>query len=75
MTRAEAGRIGGIQTLLRHGREHFSLAGQRGGRPKAMTLQQQPAPENLMNGGEAVQRPFSLKKLKELYRRRGECCN
>jgi len=75
MTRAEAGRIGGIQTLLRHGREHFSLAGQRGGRPRARTIRQQSAPR-IFTKGEAAQRPFSLKTLKELWdSKRGESCN
>jgi len=29
-----AGRLGGLQTLLRHGRSHFAAIGARGGRPR-----------------------------------------
>lgn len=57
------GRIGGIQTFLRYGREHMSKIGKRGGRPR---LRQLPAPQGQDNskGGRL---PNSLKGLKELY--------
>ena len=30
MTVSEAGRLGGLETLRRHGRQHFAVAGRRG---------------------------------------------
>jgi len=40
MNKSDAGRIGGLTTLLRHGQEHYSKAGKLGGRPRW----QQPVP-------------------------------
>lgn len=35
-----AGRLGGLQTVLRHGREHMREIGIKGGRPKLLTLKE-----------------------------------
>ncbi|MBA7683829.1 hypothetical protein ES703_92214 [subsurface metagenome] len=68
------GRIGGLQTYLRYGREYMSEVGKRGGRPR---LRQLSAPEaqSKQNGGSRL--PNRLSELKELWeRKRGEfCCN
>ena len=69
------GRIGGLQTFLRHGSSHMAEIGRKGGRPK---LRQLPVPktENKVREGMAAQ-PNNLKVLKELWRqKRGELsCN
>ncbi|MBA7687969.1 hypothetical protein ES703_96443 [subsurface metagenome] len=36
--RQDAGRLGGISTLMKYGNGHFSEIGAKGGRPKAKTL-------------------------------------
>lgn len=56
MTRSEAGRKGGQVTKEKYGLDFYRINGARGGRPRARTLQQLSAPENLMNGGKATQR-------------------
>lgn len=65
------GRIGGLQTLMRYGREHMAEIGRRGGRPR---LRQLPTPEaqTQLKGGWL---PNRLSELKELWKqRRGELC-
>ena len=37
--RQDAGRLGGISTLMKYGNDHYSEIGARGGRPKAKTLE------------------------------------
>lgn len=36
--RQDAGRLGGISTLMKYGKNHYSEIGAKGGRPKAKTL-------------------------------------
>ncbi len=36
--RQRAGRLGGLTTLERHGKEHFSKVGKTGGRPRNLTI-------------------------------------
>lgn len=36
--RQDAGRLGGISTLMRYGNDHYSEIGAKGGRPRARTL-------------------------------------
>lgn len=62
------GRMGGLQTLMRYGKEHFVALGKMGGRPK---LRQLPVPGVLIqeNGGRL---PNSLKGLKELWKQHRE---
>lgn len=74
------GRIGGLQTALRHGREHMVEIGQRGGLarrlPTIAELRQQQALEvqSKLKGGRL---PNRLSELKELWKeKRGESsCN
>ena len=68
-THRDYGRMGGLQTLVRYGREHMSEIGKRGGRPR---LRQLPAPEakSKRNGGNRL--PNRLGELKELWRERRE---
>lgn len=78
MTRSDAGKLGGQATRDKYGLEFYRINGTRGGRPRAKTLQQQPAPNILenKNGGKATRSPLSLKTLRELWKvKRGECCN
>jgi hypothetical protein len=72
MTKNEAGMLGGLQTVLRHGREHMKEIALRGGRPR-----QQPALEaENKNKGERlpILASKSIKELKELWKLRGELC-
>jgi len=68
----DAGRLGGLQTFLRYGSEHFRAMGKRGGRPKLQTLsevRQLPAPTvNNYKKGERL--PNNLKELKGLVKLR-----
>jgi len=59
------GRMGGLQTVMRYGREHMVALGKRGGRPR---LRQLPAPEvkSKLKGGNRL--PNSIKELKELVK-------
>ena len=68
LTHADHGRIGGLQTLLRHPPGYMKELGARGGRPK---LRQLPAPtvQSKRNGGRL---PNSLKELKELWQEHRE---
>lgn len=62
------GRIGGLQTLVRYGKAHFSQIGRigaKGGRPR---LRQLPSPQSQDNGKGGL--PNSLKGLKELWKQR-----
>ena len=72
MTRQDAGRLGGLQTLMRHGPEHLKIVGQRGGRPRSMTLAERRqltalGTENKTEEVMAVQ-PDNLRVLKKLWR-------
>lgn len=58
------GRIGGLQTVLRHGRQHMSEIGKKGGRPK---LRRQQAPEAQIQIREGWL-PNRLSELKELFK-------
>lgn len=60
------GRMGGLQTYMRHGREHMVEIGRRGGRPRLRQLPVPIAQIQFRGGG----LPNSLKGLKELYRLR-----
>ena len=78
--RSDAGRIGGLQTILRHGREHLVAAGRLGGRPRAVMLQPKDVteidgePENKgMGGMDAPRSTLSLAALRKLYRQRSNC--
>ena len=64
--RQEAGRLGGIQSLMRHGREHFIRAGRLGGRPPAPARQRQQSAAEFTNleGGRL---PNDLRELRVLY--------
>lgn len=64
------GRMGGIQTYLRHGREHMIVIGRRGGRPRIRQLSV-PLTENKVREGMAAQ-PTNLKVLRELWREHRE---
>jgi len=64
LTRADYGRIGGLQTLVKYGREHFVALGKRGGRPK---LRQLSAPEVQLEKKEE-RLPNNLRVLRELWR-------
>lgn len=68
MNHSQAGFIGGMQTLLRHGKEHYREIGKLGGRPVVIT-KSLPASEN---GGNEDGLPNGLIKLKRLYRRKKE---
>jgi hypothetical protein len=82
MTRAEAGKLGGLTTLEKHGRDHFRRNGLKygslGGRPRALTIadlpRQQSSPR-ILEGGKL---PSNLKKLKEMVKQisaEGCACN
>ena len=36
----DAGRLGGLSTLMRYGNDHYSEIGRKGGRPRARTLEE-----------------------------------
>jgi hypothetical protein len=79
MTRQDAGRIGGLQTALLHGREEAQRRGRLGGRPRNLTYSQivastEPLRVNKFEGGKMIanttmgQLPTkNLRKLKRLY--------
>jgi len=62
-----AGRLGGLTTLMRYGREFYSTIGAKGGRPKATQLGRQTvlAANSKVEGGWI---PNRLSELKELWR-------
>lgn len=64
MNYRDYGRIGGLQTVLRHGREHMAEIGRRGGRPRLRRL---PAPEAQIQIREGWL-PNRLSELKELWK-------
>ncbi len=79
----EAGRMGGLATWRRHGKEHYVAMGKKGGRPRALTLedilrqkQSQEAARDKENktkeenGYPSALSSMSLKQLKRLYRLR-----
>ena len=74
MNYRDYGRIGGLQTVLRHGREHMSKIGKCGGRPRLRRLPAPKAKSN-QNGGDRL--PNRLGELKELWKEKwGELsCN
>lgn len=72
MTRKEAGRLGGMATLEKHGRTHFRNNGLKygplGGRPRSLTIADLPrlkSSPQILEGGKL---PSNLKKLKEMIR-------
>lgn len=66
MNYRDHGRIGGLQTLMRYGREHFVALGARGGRPRLRRL---PAPEAQIQIREGLAaQPNNLRVLKELWK-------
>ena len=67
LTHADHGRIGGLQTYLRYGREHFVALGKKGGRPR---LRQLPAP--IVQSKVGGKLPNRLSELKELYKLRNK---
>jgi hypothetical protein len=72
LIRSKAGRIGGLQTLMRHGREHYSRIGRLHRRPKFEELLNREigALEALKSEYERrMARPGnSLRELKERYK-------
>jgi hypothetical protein len=69
MNKREAGRLGGITTLITHGRGFYSDIGKLGGRPRLPILtevrqQSAPSPNDKKEG----RLPTSLRDLKVLYR-------
>jgi hypothetical protein len=75
---ADAGRLGGLQTYLRHGREHMAAMGRQGGRPRAMTFDELKKQPEFLKAEEEARRRMdtpgaqtnSLVKLKRLWRLR-----
>lgn len=69
--RQRAGRMGGLQTYLRYGKEGMSAIGKLGGRPRLPSLsdlRQQLAPVvPRLNNTKGGKLPNSLKGLKELW--------
>lgn len=68
LTYADYGRIGGLQTLLRHPPGYFKELGKLGGRPKRLAL---PAPEvKSKKGGNGLRchLPNSISGLRELVK-------
>jgi len=70
LTYADYGRIGGLQTVLRHPPSYMRELGAKGGRPRLRQLSV-PLTKNKVREGMAVQ-PNNLKVLKELWRERRE---
>jgi len=74
MTKADAGRLGGLQTYLRHGRSEMARRGRMGGRPRAKTYSELfPAPAANNEEKEAgiistLNLDLSLKELRELWK-------
>jgi len=74
-TKADAGKVGGMTTLARYGREQLKEWGKRGGRPRALTydeIRQQQRLERNNNGNKEVIKgpPGSLAELKKLHKLR-----
>jgi len=71
MTKREAGRIGGLRTLERYGREGMAARGRMGGRPRLATLdeirqKQSLKTQNKYEGGKDA--PGDLRELKRLWK-------
>ncbi len=49
MTHTEAGRRGASITHARYGRDFYAACGRKGGRPRALTLSDLPAPQRVNN--------------------------
>jgi general stress protein YciG len=63
-----AGRMGGVQTCLRYGKEHMKEIGRLGGRPKVMTKSLSALEiEGLISGNGGL--PNSLAELRRLIKR------
>lgn len=71
----KAGRLGGLATFHKYGREGMVARGNRGGRPRSLTLEerQRQASEAQNNEKEVMgipgRLPDNLKELKKLYLR------
>lgn len=64
------GRLGGLQTFMRYGRDHMAEIGQLGGRPRSNSiadLRQQPASEAQIQIKE-VKLPNQLSELKKRWK-------
>jgi len=70
MNKREAGRLGGMQTYARHGREHMRQMGLKGGRPRSKTLSelQAAAAKKDKEVKEASGKTDSLSELLRLWR-------
>ena len=68
----EAGRIGGLTTLMRYGNSYFSDIGKMGGRPRATELRQQSvlAANSKETGGRLPNRLGELKELWQLHNKK-----
>jgi len=74
MTKADAGRLGGLQTYLRHGRSEMARRGRMGGRPRSKTYSEL-FPAAAANNEEkeagiisTLNLDLSLKELRELWK-------
>lgn len=76
LTKSKAGRLGGLATFNRYGREFYVVAGRRGGRPRSLTLgelkkqSQSLQGKNNTQGGKdtpGVLASESLAKMKRLW--------
>ena len=69
----KAGRLGGLTTFRKYGREGMVTRGRKGGRPRALTLEEirqqqlQVQENNKEVKGTPDELPGSLKELKKLY--------
>ena len=72
MSHKDYGRIGGLKTVVRYGRDYMAEIGRRGGLAKRLAtlseLRQQPAPEAKSNRNGGNRLPNRLSELKELWR-------
>jgi len=74
LTKAECGRLGGLVTKQRHGLGFFSINGARGGRPRALTIEDINRQHQLLeaqNNKEEVmdtRHDLSLTELRKLWR-------
>jgi len=70
--KSDAGRIGGLQTYLKHGRAHMAAMGRLGGRPRLATLEEiresQRTEEKENEDRRKDTARLSLKHLRELWR-------
>jgi len=74
MTKAEAGRLGGLSTRQRHGSEFYRTVGSKGGRPRLPTIDEilrrsEPQPFQKQKEGMITDAPGgNLLELKRLWR-------